>query len=92
MLNKKLVSLIHYKGLKAMPRERGHLRILFSSRVLFNIEDADALFIKDGQDAYDSMMYKNRNTPLKPGPLLNFAKALTKLNKEIRTNENDLPI
>lgn len=75
-----------------MPRQRGHLRILFSPRVLFNLEEADALFKEEGQEAYDDMMYKERDTPLKPGPLLNFAKALTKLNKRISTSENDFPV
>lgn len=75
-----------------MPRPLGHLRIMMSSRVLFDLEEADGIFKEKGPGAYADYMrgrgeYSGAFDPalkgraLKKGPLYDFAKALLDLNE-----------
>lgn len=75
-----------------MPRPLGHMRILFSSRVLFDLEAADQIFKEKGEQAYTDYLlcqgeYSGQGDPslngvrrLGKGPLFDFALALAKLN------------
>lgn len=74
-----------------MPRPLGHLRILMSSRVLLNLEEADKIFHEKGVDGYTDYLlcrgaYEKDLDPelgcrrLNKGPLFDFALALNRLN------------
>ncbi len=74
-------------------RTPGHVRILISSRVLFDMEEAAQIYKEQGPDKvldylrargeyakdYDPEIGGRR---LKPGPLWHFAKAITEINKK----------
>ena len=75
-----------------MPRQMGHIRILISARVLLDLEEADAIFEKHGEQEYADYMrgrgkYKDDFKPelagraLAPGPLWEFAQTVLALNK-----------
>lgn len=75
-----------------MPRSMGHIRILLSSRVLLDLEDADKVFKEKGLGHYNDYMrgrgeYKAFYDPavggrrLAKGPLWDFAMAALALNK-----------
>lgn len=75
-----------------MPRPMGHLRILLSSRVVLDLEEADAVFKEKGKQAYTDYLrcrgdYAKDFDPeiggrrLKKGPLFDIALALHKLNE-----------
>jgi len=70
----------------------GHIRIMISARVLLDLEAADAIFEKDGEQAYTDYMLgqgkyaddydaKLGGRKLAKGPALAFAQALLALNK-----------
>jgi len=76
-----------------MARPMGKIRILLSARVLFDLEEADAIFQKEGQKAYAEYMlgqgkYKNKfeedlgGRKLEKGPMWGFAQTALALNKE----------
>jgi 5'-nucleotidase len=76
-----------------MSRPLGHIRILISARVLFDLEEADALFKEKGEREYADYMrgrgkYEKDFVPelggraLEKGPLWDFAVAALALNKE----------
>ena len=44
------------------------LTIAVSSRALFDTEDGDAIFRKEGQAAFDAYMRDKETVPLRPGP------------------------
>lgn len=56
------------------------LRIALSSRSLFHMEDANALFESEGQAAYDAMMLAREKEPLQPGMAFNLVSKLLALN------------
>lgn len=56
------------------------LRIALSSRSLFHMEDANALFEREGQAAYDAMMLEKEKEPLQPGMAFNLVSKLLSLN------------
>lgn len=75
-----------------MPRPLGHIRILLSARVLFDLEEADKIFKEKGVKEYADYMrgrgaYEKDYVPelagrkLGKGPLWDFAQALLALNK-----------
>ena len=75
-----------------MPRSLGHIRILISARVLLDLEEADEIFAKHGEQEYADYMrgrgkYKDDFKPelagraLAKGPLWEFAQAVLSLNK-----------
>lgn len=75
-----------------MPRPMGHIRILLSSRVIFDLEEADKIFAQKGEAEYADYMcgrgtYENdfdaqaMGHKLKPGPLFNLMMAALKLNQ-----------
>lgn len=74
-----------------MPRPLGHIRILLSSRVIFDLEEADKIFAEKGEAEYADYMCgrsayaadfdaQTMGRKLKPGPLWNFMTAALKLN------------
>jgi 5'-nucleotidase len=79
-----------------MPRELGHLRIMISSRCLFDLQDAHQIFEHQGLQSYQD--YLRTKDPaqahdfdpviggrkLRAGPLMSFAKALLRLNKDVK--------
>lgn len=56
------------------------IRVSISARALFNMQDGHKIFIEKGADAFDSYMLKNKNKPLRPGPVFSLVKALLSLN------------
>ena len=75
-----------------MPRPLGHIRILLSSRVVFDLEEADRIFAEKGAAEYTDYMrargaYQKdydadaMGRKLAPGPLWNFVAAALKLNE-----------
>jgi 5'-nucleotidase len=75
-----------------MARPMGLLRIMFSSRVLLDLEEADTIFREKGKQAYTDYLrcrgeYQKDYDPevggrrLKKGPLFDVAMALQKLNQ-----------
>lgn len=75
-----------------MARPLGHIRILLSSRVLLDLEDADQIFKEKGEAAYidyvcargeysDGFNRKVGGRLFKPGPLFDFAVSAMKLNE-----------
>lgn len=79
-----------------MPRPMGHLRILMSSRVLLDLEEADKVFRDEGVAGYTDYMLchgkyeKDKDPVLKcrrlgKGPLFDFALALHNLNRNSKT-------
>lgn len=78
-------------GKNYMPRPMGHIRILMSSRVLLDLEEADTIFREQGKQAYTDYLrcngeYAADKDPdlgcrrLGKGPLFDVAVALFKLN------------
>ena len=76
-----------------MPRPMGHIRILFSSRVLLDLEEADQVFKEKGVDGYRDYMlctgaYEADRDPelgcrrFDKGPLFDMALALNRLNQK----------
>ena len=77
-----------------MPRPMGQLKILFSSRVLFDLERADQIFQQKGIQAYTDFLRcegdcDGEGDPalggfrrLGKGPMFDFAVALSKLNSK----------
>ncbi len=83
-----------------MPRPLGHVRILLSSRVIFDLEEADRIFAEKGQKEYADYMrgrdaYENDfnaklgGRKLNPGPMWNFVQAALRLNE---ISENSVEI
>jgi 5'-nucleotidase len=75
-----------------MARPMGHIRILLGARVLFNLEEADAIFREKGEKEYADYMrgrgkYAKDFVPelggryLPKGPMWEFAKTALSLNK-----------
>jgi len=75
-----------------MPRPVGHIRFLFSARVLLNLEEADKIFREKGVAAYTDYMRCRGDYAqdldaavggrrLEKGPLWHFAEAALELNK-----------
>lgn len=75
-----------------MARPVGHIRILLSSRVLFDLEEADQIFAEKGPAEYEDYMRARGNYEkdfnaeyggrvLKPGALWHLAETITKLNE-----------
>ena len=56
------------------------LVIAVSSRALFDMQDSDAVFRQDGEDAYRVYQQKHINDPLKEGVAFPFIKRLLNLN------------
>lgn len=78
-----------------MPRPLGDLRVLFSARVLFDLEKADEIFRSKGVEEYIKFMrakgrYHKAYDPevggrrLEKGSLWHFAAALTRLNEQAK--------
>ncbi len=76
-----------------MPRPLGHIRLLFSARVLFDLEEADKIFAEKGEKEYADYMRARGNYAkdfdpevmgrrLNPGPLWNLAVAALRLNEK----------
>lgn len=74
-----------------MPRPLGHIRILLSSRVVLDLEEADRIFAEKGAKEYADYMrgrgaYENDynaklgGRKLEPGPMWNFVEAALRLN------------
>jgi|GEM_PF-4707147 len=62
-----------------MPTPEGRLRILFSVRTLFNLEDAHQLFLKDPAQ-YQEFMRDTENELLEAGPLLRMYQMCERIN------------
>lgn len=56
--------------------------IAVSSRALFNLEDGNVIFEKEGWAAFDAYMRKNERKPLRPGVAFGLVKKLLALNEE----------
>jgi 5'-nucleotidase len=56
------------------------LRVAVSSRALFNLEDGNDLFNRDGWEAFDDYMRQNEHKPLRPGVAFQTIKKLLALN------------
>lgn len=65
-----------------MPVPEGRLRILFSARTLFNLEEAHKLFLKDpaNPQEYIEYMRENEDKPLDAGPLLRLYQICERIN------------
>lgn len=59
------------------------LTIAISSRALFSIEDGNAIYEKQGQDAFDNYMMERRDRPLKPGVAFPLISKLLALNTKM---------
>lgn len=57
--------------------------ITVSARALFDLEEAHAIFEKDGTAAYGAHMLEHENAPLKAGPALPLVRKLLDLNKRL---------
>ncbi|WP_373718902.1 5'-nucleotidase [Bacteroides heparinolyticus] len=57
------------------------LVIAVSSSALFDMQEFDAIFRQDGEDAYRKYQQKNMDIPLKAGVAFSFVKRLLKLNE-----------
>lgn len=56
------------------------LTIAVSSRALFNLEDGNDIFEKEGQDAFDKYMREKEDVPLRPGAAFQLVRKLLLLN------------
>lgn len=56
------------------------LTVAVSSRALFNLEDGNEIFEKEGWAAFDAYMRKNEKKPLRPGVALDLVRKLLALN------------
>lgn len=65
-----------------MPVPEGRLRILFSVRTLFNLEEAHQLFLKNPENPteYKEYMRDNENVVLEAGPLLRMYQMCERIN------------
>lgn len=57
------------------------LTVAVSSRALFNLEDGNTLYEKEGALAFSSYMRKNEKKPLRPGVAFELVRKLLALNK-----------
>lgn len=56
------------------------LTVAVSSRALFNLEDGNAIYEKDGAQSFSSYMRKNEKKPLRPGVAFELVRKLLSLN------------
>lgn len=56
------------------------LTVAISSRALFNIEDAHAIYSQEGEEAFLAYMRKNEKKPLRPGVAFELVRKLLALN------------
>lgn len=63
------------------------LTIAVSSRSMFQLEDANAIFEKDGQRAYDAFMRNTEDQLLAPGVAFELVRKLLTLNRYSKTDE-----
>lgn len=56
------------------------LVIAVSSSALFDMQESDAIFRKDGEKAYREYQRKNIDSPLRTGVTFSFVKRLLSLN------------
>ena len=68
---------------ETMPVPEGRLRILFSARTLFNLEEAHKLFLKDPANPQEYIQYmrENEDKPLDAGPLLRLYQICERINR-----------
>lgn len=57
------------------------LRIAVSSRSLFHIEDGNAVFEQEGQEAFNEYMRAKEHVPLRPGAAFHLVRKLLAINK-----------
>lgn len=56
------------------------LTVAISSRALFNLEDGNVIYEREGEDAFSGYMRKNEKTPLRPGVSFELVRKLLALN------------
>lgn len=67
-----------------MPYElHDKLVIAITSRALFNLDEAHAVFEKDGLQAYRAFQEAHENEPLKPGTALPLVRSLLNINNRV---------
>lgn len=60
-----------------------YLVIGVSSRALFDLEEENAIFVKEGLDAYSTYQIENEDKPLTPGVAFPLVKAILQLNSRL---------
>lgn len=68
-------------------RPRPALRIGISTRALFDLEEENALFERDGPAAYDRHQVENEHIPLGPGSGFRLIRGLLALNEHLPDDE-----
>lgn len=68
------------------------LTIAVSSRALFNVEDGHAIFLSQGQEAFDRYMEEKVSVPMRPGPAFETISRLLKLNSRIKDPNNQISV
>ena len=63
-----------------MPNLDGQLVVAISSRALFALEDANAVFVEKGEEAYEAYQYDNIENPAEPGVALPLVRKLLAFN------------
>lgn len=63
------------------------ITIAVSSRSLFQLEESNAIFEKDGQEAYDKHMRDTEKEPLQPGAAFHLVRKLLNLNAYCKEGE-----
>ena len=58
------------------------LTVAISSRALFNLEDGNVIYEREGEAAFSGYMRKNEKTPLRPGVSFELVRKLLALNAE----------
>lgn len=66
------------------------LTIATSSRSLFDLQDANALFEKEGQKRFDEFMRDTESQPLAPGPAFSMVRKLLALNDGVGAGARNL--
>lgn len=70
-------------ALSEVPNEkRAMLTVAVSSRALFHLEDANAVFESDGEHAFDTYMKEREQDTLEPGTAFPLVRKLLGLNKD----------
>jgi 5'-nucleotidase len=57
--------------------------ITVSARALFNLDEGDEIYVRDGRDAFERYSLANENKPLEPGPALPLIRKLLSLNAKL---------
>lgn len=68
------------------------LVIAVASSALFDLSESDAVFRREGEDAYRAWMRARRDAPLSPGPAFEFVRRFLSMNRRFARGEGPVEV